>query len=131
MIHSHYIRRCRSKCFPAEAVFVECPVIWLAVTALVAACAYLVGVVWLTNRGTGTCDPGPTETPTVASCAQWQRAFELVICTRCAVPHWGRCEACTVTTATVLTCAQAAEVAQAIWRLPNERTDEPSRDRPR
>jgi hypothetical protein len=43
--------------------------IWLAVTALVAACAYLVGVVWLTNRGTGTYDPGPTETSTAASCA--------------------------------------------------------------
>jgi hypothetical protein len=39
---------------------------------------------------------------------------ELVICTRCAVPHWGRCEVCTMTTATVLTCAQAAEAAQAI-----------------
>jgi hypothetical protein len=33
----------------AEAVFSKDPVSWLAVTALVAACAYLSPVVWLTT----------------------------------------------------------------------------------
>lgn len=38
------------ECRMAEAGLGECPMTWLAVTLLALACAYFVGVVWLTNQ---------------------------------------------------------------------------------